>query len=60
MLKAILPENLQKSCRNLKAAPMKALRRNNRLAYRFIRNFYISARDKAPSDNFPPQAMGLR
>ena len=60
MIQAILTEDFQKSCRNLRAAPIKALRKNNRLTYRFIRNFYIPARDKAPGDNFPPQAMGLK
>jgi hypothetical protein len=60
MLQAILSGNLQKSCRNFKAGHIRVMRKSHRFAHRLIRNFYVSARDKAPSDSFPKEPMGLK
>jgi hypothetical protein len=60
MQQAILSGYFEKSCRNLRAAPIRVIRNNNRFIYRLMRYFYVTARDKAPGDNFPPLPMGLK
>lgn len=60
MQQTILSGYFAISFRNIKAAPIRAIRKNNRLFYRHMRYFYVSARDKAQGDNFSPQAMGFK